>query len=161
MIELPGDDYAGNEHPIISPTMFDDFFGEPYRKLVGLIRERSPHVKVVFHSDGAIMPFLGRWADIGFDVIHPLEPLPATDFEEVKAGYGDRLSFMGAIDIREAMQGSGEGVEEEVRQRIRQLAPGGGYVLAPANHLQWDVPPANLFTLYEAARKYGRYPLNS
>ncbi len=47
----------------------------------------------------------------------------------------------------------------EVRRRIDSLAPGGGYVLAPANHLQPDVPARNVVALFRAARKYGRYPL--
>lgn len=157
LVELPGDDFAGNEHPIISPAMFDEFFLGPYRDLIGMIKSRSPRVKVVFHSDGAVGPFLGRWAEMGVDVLHPLEPLPATDFEAVKARHGGRLAFLGGIDIREAMQGDEERVEREVKTRIRQLAPGGGYVLAPANHLQWDVPPENLLALYRAAREHGQY----
>jgi uroporphyrinogen decarboxylase len=51
-------------------------------------------------------------------------------------------------------------VVDEVRTRLRELGPGGGYILAPSNHLQSDVPPRNLFTLYEAARELGEYPLS-
>lgn len=50
-------------------------------------------------------------------------------------------------------------VAAEVQRRIRQLAPGGGYLLTPANHLQADVPVENVVELVEAARRYGRYPL--
>jgi uroporphyrinogen decarboxylase len=159
MLELPGDDFAGNRQPIISIEMFDQFFKEPYRRMVTLVKTHSPHIKVVYHSDGAITPFLSRLVEIGFDVIHPLEPLPATDFEKVKADYGRQLVFMGGIDIREALQGSQQQVEQEVCTRLKQMARGGGYIMAPANHLQWDIPLRNLFTLYEAAQKYGIYPL--
>jgi len=44
-----------------------------------------------------------------------------------------------------------------VVERMRVLAPGGGYVLAPANHLQPDVPAQNVIALFQAARKYGKY----
>ncbi len=159
LIELPGDDYAGNLRPIISPALFDRFFREPYRKLVELVKGHSPHVKVIFHSDGAITPFLQRLIDIGIDVVHPIEPVPATDLAAVKEKYGRSLTFLGGIDIRQALQGSNEEVQQEVRRRIDTLAPGGGYILAPANHLQWDVPPENVFSLFETARTYGRYPL--
>jgi uroporphyrinogen decarboxylase len=40
---------------------------------------------------------------------------------------------------------------------VRVLAAGGGYVLAPANHLQPDVPARNVIALFAAARKYGQY----
>jgi len=151
LLELPGDDFAGNKGPIISPEMSDAFFKEPSRKLIELIKNHSPHLKVVYHSDGAMTPFLSRLIEIGVDLFHPLEPLPATDAVAVKAEYGDRLCFLGGIDIREALQGDEAGVIAEVETRLRQLAPGGGYILAPANHLQWDIPPQNLFTLYETA----------
>jgi uroporphyrinogen decarboxylase len=58
---------------------------------------------------------------------------------------------MGGIDIRSTMQGPTAGVREEVRTRLAQLGGGGGYILAPANHLQWDVPTENVFALFEEA----------
>ena len=159
LIELPGDDFAGNNGPIISPKMFDTYFKQPYTQLIGRIKTKAPHIKVIYHSDGAIAPFLSRFIEIGADVVHPLEPLPATDMAALKREFGRRISFMGAIDIRKTMQGPEAGIVAEVRERIGQLAPGGGYILAPANHLQADVPPQNLFRLYAAAREFGRYPL--
>jgi uroporphyrinogen decarboxylase len=159
-IELPGDDFAGNTGLLISPDMFDQFFKEPYRRLVILIKNHSPHVKVVYHSDGAMTALLSRLVEIGADVFHSVEPLPTWDLGEVKQLYGDRIAFMGGIDVREALQGDEAGVEAEVKTRLRELGPGGGYIVAPANHLQWDVPPQNLFALYRAAREYGEYPLD-
>jgi uroporphyrinogen decarboxylase len=157
LIELPGDDFAGNQAPIIAPKKFDEFFREPYTRLIQRIKARCPHIKVVYHSDGAVAPFLPRFVDMGVDVFHPLEPLPASDLAAIKAQFGDRLSFMGGIDIRQAMRGSREEVEREVKLRLNQLAAGGGYILAPSNHLQADVPVANLFALYETAQSFGAY----
>jgi uroporphyrinogen decarboxylase len=129
------------------------------RRLVETVKTFRADVKVMLHSDGLITRLLPDLIDLGVDVVHPLEPLPGLDPAAVKAAYGDRLAFLGAIDIRAAMPGRREDVVEEVRRRLRDLAPGGGYVLAPANHLQADVPPENVVTLFEAARAYGRYPL--
>ena len=66
---------------------------------------------------------------------------------------------MGAIDIKQAMPGSLADVEAEVERRIQTLAPGGGYILAPSNHLQVDVPPENIVALYEFGRRHGGYPI--
>ena len=160
ILELPGDDFAGNTGLLISPQMFDRFFKEPYRRLVGLIKARCPHISVIYHSDGLMTDLLSRIVEIGADAFHSVEPLPDWDLSEVKRLYGDRLAFMGGIDIRKAMQGDKAGVEAEVRTRLRELGPGGGYLLAPSNHLQWDIPPENLFKLYEAASELGAYPLD-
>ncbi|MCK4897621.1 MAG: hypothetical protein KAS38_02495, partial [Anaerolineales bacterium] len=65
--------------------------------------------------------------------------------------------FWGAIDLKQAMRGEVVEVETEVRERIQVLAPGGGYVLAPSNHLQSDVPAENVVALFRAAREFGAY----
>ena len=114
----------------------------------------------MLHSDGAVTPLLPDILCLDVDVIHPLEPLPATDHAAIKAEFGERVAFLGGIDISHAMRGTKEDVIAEVRRRIERLAPSGGYILAPANHLQADVPPENVITLFEAAREFGRYPLN-
>lgn len=159
VLELPGDDFAGNAGPIISPKMFDQYYKEPYARLIRLIKSHSPHIKVVYHSDGAMTAFLSRVVDIGADIFHSAEPLPVWDLGEMKIKYGDRLTFMGGIDIKSALPGSEADVKAEVERRINEMGAGGGYILAPSNHVQWDVPPQNLFTLFDTARQYGRYPL--
>lgn len=159
MIELPGDDYAGNINPIMSPVMFRKFIKPCIQRLVKVVKGSNPDVKVMLHSDGAITHFLPDIIDLGIDVIHPLEPLPATDLDAIKEKYGKQVSFLGGIDISHAMPGSREDVMNEVKRRIAQLAPGGGYILTPSNHLQADVPAENVVTLFEAARQYGKYPI--
>jgi uroporphyrinogen decarboxylase len=159
MIELPGDDYAANENLIMSPRMFKKYFKPVIQRLVATVKEYRPDIQVMLHSDGMIQPLLSEFIESGIDVIHPLEPLPAMNLTEIKAEFGEKLSFWGAIDISRAMPGSQQDVIDEARRRIVQLAPGGGYVLAPSNHLQADVPPENVIALFEAARQFGRYPI--
>jgi uroporphyrinogen decarboxylase len=66
---------------------------------------------------------------------------------------------LGGIDISHAMRSSRQDVIAEVRRRITQLASGGGYILAPSNHLQADVPAENVVVLFQSAQKLGKYPL--
>jgi len=110
----------------------------------------------MLHSDGAITKLIPDFLDLGVDVIHPLEPLPATDIPAIKANYGDKVTFLGGIDISHAMPGSQQDVIDEVERRLTQLAPGGGYILAPSNHLQADVPPENVVTLFDTARVFSQ-----
>ncbi len=159
ILELPGDDFAGNAGPLISPKMFDEYYKEPYARLIKLVKDHSPHIKVIYHSDGAMAAFMPRLVDIRADIFHSAEPLPVWDLGEMKTKYGDKITFMGGIDIKEALQGSEEDVITEVKTRLKEMGAGGGYILAPSNHIQWDVPPKNLFGLYQAAREYGHYPL--
>ncbi|MDR3572802.1 MAG: uroporphyrinogen decarboxylase family protein [Anaerolineaceae bacterium] len=159
IIELPGDDYAALR-PIISPKMFDHFFAPAWRRIIKIVHEAAPRCKILFHSDGNMEPFLGRLIDLGVNIFHCLEPMPSVDFIKIKQTYGSNLCFLGAIDIKEALQADEVRVAEEVKRRVRQLAVGGGYILAPANHLQPDVSAENVIALFRLARKYGSYPLN-
>jgi uroporphyrinogen decarboxylase len=53
--------------------------------------------------------------------------------------------------------GTTEQVESAVRRAIEAAAPGGGYILSESNSLHPGVNPENCITLFEAAKKYGRY----
>ena len=155
MIELPGDDYASNNGPLISPAMFREFIKPVVGRVIDEIRSVRPDIKIMLHSDGNITRLIPEIIDLGADVLHPLEPIPGLDHKAIKEEFGQSLAFLGAIDISHAMPGTKEQVVEEAKTRIEALAPGGGYILAPSNHLQADVPPENVVTLYETAREYG------
>jgi uroporphyrinogen decarboxylase len=159
MVELPGDDYAGNTNLLISPVMFRKFIKPCIERLIKVIKEHNPNAKVMLHSDGAITKLIPDIIALGVDVIHPLEPLQAIDIPAIKEQFGKQISFLGGIDISHAMPGTREDAIAETKLRISQLAKGGGYILAPSNHLQADVPAENVVTLFETARKFGKYPI--
>ncbi len=159
MMELPGDDYAGNLNTLISPVMFRKYIKPCLERLIKVIKEHNPNTKVMLHSDGAITKLLPDIIALGADVIHPLEPLQATNLIAVKEQFGKQVTFLGGIDISHAMPGTCEDVVAETKLRISQLASGGGYILAPSNHLQADVPAENVVTLFETARQFGKYPI--
>ncbi|MGB9674449.1 MAG: uroporphyrinogen decarboxylase family protein, partial [Anaerolineales bacterium] len=160
MIELPGDDYAHNKGLMFSLPMFRRFIKPCLTKMIAVIKEAPRPIKIMLHSDGAIGSLIPEFIDLGVDVIHPLEPLPATDFVAIKRQYGNAVTFLGGIDISHALQKSEEDVVQEVKTRLNQLAQGGGYILAPSNHLQADIPPQNVLTLFKAAQELGRYPIS-
>jgi uroporphyrinogen decarboxylase len=159
MVELPGDDYAGNTNSLMSPVMFRKFIKPCIERLIKVVKEQNPDTKVMLHSDGAITKILPDIISIGVDVIHPLEPLQSTDIPAVKEAFGGQVNFLGGIDISHAMPGTPEEVITETKLRLSQLASGGGYILPPSNHLQADVSAENVVTLFETAREFGRYPI--
>ena len=159
MIELPGDDYAGNNNLILSPEMFRKFIKPIIKQMVDRIKSYNEDIKIMLHSDGVITKLIPELIDVGIDVLHPLEPLPATNQSEVKKNYTDRLVFLGGIDISKAMPGSEQDVILETKRCINQLARGGGYILAPSNHLQSDISVENVVLLFNTARLYGNYPI--
>jgi uroporphyrinogen decarboxylase len=68
------------------------------------------------------------------------------------------MAFWGAIDTHKVLPfGTPEDVRAEVKRRIEDLAPGGGYVLNSVHNLQSEVPPENIVAMFEAAKEFGRY----
>ncbi|MFB0546570.1 MAG: uroporphyrinogen decarboxylase family protein, partial [Anaerolineae bacterium] len=53
--------------------------------------------------------------------------------------------------------GSPEDVRAEVRRRLEDFMPGGGFVFNPVHNIQGDVPTENLMAMWETLREYGVY----
>jgi uroporphyrinogen decarboxylase len=117
--------------------------------------------KVFFHTCGSVAPLLPDLIDAGVDILNPVQVSAQNMYTRMlKAQFGDRLSFMGSIDTQHVLPfGSVEDVKREVERRIADLAPCGGYILAPVHNVQGDVPAQNLITMYRHVQEVGRYPL--
>ncbi len=73
-----------------------------------------------------------------------------------------RLAFYGGIDVQWTLPlGSPEDVRNEVKERIAEMAPGGGYIVASAHRVQPDIPFENLMAMYEATKEFGKYPIQT
>jgi uroporphyrinogen decarboxylase len=155
--EIPGDDYGGTESLLISPDSFKSQIAPYLEKIVRVSKSYRSSLPVAFHSDGAISSIIGDLIDCGIDILNPLEPLKATDWKAIKAEYGDRLSFMGGVDLKQALTGSTEDVKLDVKRCIDTFAEHGGYILTSANHMQSDVPPANVVNMFRFAKEFGIY----
>ncbi len=157
-----GDDLGHQHGLIMSPRMYRKLIRPRHEKIYGDIHRRAPHVELLYHSCGAIEPLINDLIDVGVDILNPIQPLAkGMDSAELKEKYGGRLSFHGAIDLQRAMseRGTVREVKEEVDTRLKALAPGGGYILAPAHNIQPDSTPEKTLTMYDYAKKRGRYPI--
>ena len=158
-----GDDLGHQHGQIISPKMYRDLIKPRHKKMYGEVKKRAPHVKILYHSCGAIEPFINDLIDVGVDILNPIQPLARDmDSASLKEKYGDRIIFHGGIDLQRAMaeQGTIEDVRQEVDTRLAILGPGGGYILAPAHNLQPDSTPEKVLEIYDYAMKRGIYPIN-
>jgi len=158
---ITGDDLGTQSGLMMSPAMYRRLIKPFHADLFAEIKRRTK-AKIFYHSDGNIYPLLGDLIEIGVDLLNPVQ-VSASDMGDtarLKREFGDRLSFCGAIDTQWVLPyGSPYDVRTEVRRRIRDLAPGGGYILAPVHCIQPDVPVANVCAMLDEAAKAGRYPL--
>jgi len=150
------DDLGTQSGPLISPDLYKKLIKPRHRQLISFIKENSK-AKVFFHSDGGIYPFIEDLIEIGVDILNPVQVSAyGMDPRKLKKEFGGQLCFWGGIDTQKTLPyGNTEDVEEEVKRRIGELAPGGGYILAPVHNIQPDVPPENICAMYKTAQKYG------
>jgi uroporphyrinogen decarboxylase len=154
-------DFGTQTSLFISPKLYRKFFKPSEDRIYNFIRSKVPNIKIWFHCCGAIEPLIDDFIDVGVNILNPVQPLcPGMEPADLKKKYGKKLCFHGAIDQQRALPGTKEDTIQEVKRRIKALAPGGGYLLAPSNHIQKDVPAENVVALYEYARKYGKYPID-
>ena len=158
---LAGDDLGTQSGPVISPAMYRRLIKPFHAELIAGIKRRT-QAKVFFHSDGAIYPLLGDLIEIGVDILNPVQVSARgmDDTARLKREFGWHLTFCGAVDSQHVLpHGTPEDVRREVRRRIADLGPGGGYICASVHCLQPDVPVENVLALFDEAAVAGRYPL--
>jgi uroporphyrinogen decarboxylase len=156
---VSGDDYANQHGTVMSPQHFRQFV-LPYlkRTIDAAHDEGAPFIK---HTDGDIWAILDDLVQAGIDALDPIEPAAGMDIGEVKAKYGDRIEVIGNVDCSFVLtRGTVEEVEEAVKETIAKASPGGGHILASSNSIHPAVKPENYKAMVEAARKFGRYPID-
>lgn len=166
VLRLSGEDMGTQENPIISLPMFRRMVRPHLERLWGyakeMLQKKNPKAKIMLHSCGAIQPFISDWIDMKLDVLDPIQPLAkGMDPFELKAEFGEKLTFHGGIDAQHVLPfGTEEEVREHTRKYIKALAPRGGYICAPVHNVQGDVPPENLVAMRDAVEEFGYYPID-
>jgi uroporphyrinogen decarboxylase len=152
------DDIAFSTQLLVNPKIYRACLFPWYKEMNRIAHGNG--LPVVYHSDGALQEVMEDIIDCGFDGLNPIEP-KAMDINEIKKKYGSRISLIGNIDLGYTLTlGTPDEVREEVRRRIRDVAPGGGYAVASSNSIPEYVPYDNYMALREATFKYGRYPIS-
>lgn len=69
---------------------------------------------------------------------------------------GDKLIFEGGVDNQHTLAfGTMEEVRQEVRDNLRILGAGGGYILGACHNIQVVSPPENIVAMYETGYEEG------
>ena len=160
-VHFAADDLSGQAGPLISPRLYRRLIKPRQARILQAIRAKTK-AKIFYHSCGAIDEFIPDLIEIGVEIINPVQvSARGMDSAGLKQKYGRHLSFWGGgCDTQNVLsRGSPQQVVREVRRRIADLAPGGGFVFNPVHNIQPGVPVENIAALFETAHLAGRYPL--
>jgi len=154
-----GDDLAYTESLLVSPKILRKIFFPWVEELAGIAHAAG--FPFIMHSDGRLWQVLDDLIALGVNALHPIEP-KAMDIYDLKRRYGKKIAIFGNVDLGYALtEGTGtpEAIRAEVRQQIRELAPGGGYGLSSGAGLTRYVELENFLAMREALLEYGTYPI--
>ena len=154
------DDFAGQDDMLISPSSYRRHLKPLHKELFDFIHSRSS-AKIFLHSCGSIRKVIPDLIEIGLDVINPVQVSAAgMNSAELKREYGRDLTFWGGgVDTQRAFNENHtpEEVREDVKRRITDLMPSGGFVFATVHNILHNVPPENIMAMWETLQEYGAY----
>jgi uroporphyrinogen decarboxylase len=158
---LHSDDLGSQATSMMSPEMYRRFLKPRHSELFAHIRKSAKaNVKLLMHSCGSVRSLIPDLIDAGIDALNPIQVSAGNmDTRELKREFGSELSFWGGgIDTQKVLpHGSVSEVKDEVKRRIDDLAPGGGFVFAAVHNIQPDVPPENIRAMWEAFQEHCGY----
>ncbi len=156
---LVNDDLGTQAGPMISLDLYRRRIKPFQARLFSYLKAISG-LPLLFHSCGSV-----RWAipdliEVGVDALNPVQ-VSAAEMATValKRDFGRDITFWGGgCDTQRVLnRGTPAEVREEVRQRIGDLAPGGGFVFCQVHNIQPEVTPENIVAMLEAASEFGGY----
>jgi uroporphyrinogen decarboxylase len=142
------DDIAYNSAPFFSPRLYRNLLLPHTRKVAEKITKPW-----IYHSDGNLQPI---WQDLtsqGMNAIHPLEA-GSMDLAQLKADYGDRITFVGGLDLRILEAGTPEETRQFGKYLIDTLGPT-GYIYCSSNSITPNVKPENYRAMIDTLMEFG------
>lgn len=154
------EDLGTQNGPMMSPAAFRKIYKPRLRTLIGSIKKQTK-AKVYLHSCGSIYRMIPDLIEVGVDILNPVQVNAAEmDSVRLKREFGRDLTFWGGgCDPVVMGMGTVQQVRDDVKRRIQDLAPGGGFVFGSVHNIQANVPPENIVAMFDTARDFGGYPI--
>ena len=138
-----GGDIAYRNGMLMSPTMYRALI---LPRLAAMIRCFKDHgLKVIYHTDGDCREAIPMLIEAGIDCLEPMEAKVGIDVRDLAKDYGERIAFMGNLDVR-ALSAGGDALRDEVEGKVKALAAARVPYIAHSDH---SVPDTVSFESYE------------
>jgi uroporphyrinogen decarboxylase len=127
------DDWGTQRGAFISTRMFQDFFLERYRTLIGRAHNYGWHY--ILHSCGKVNALVPSFIEMGVDMLNLQQPR-TYGIDELGRQFAGKICFLTTADIQATMPtGDLDKICAEVRQLVESWAtPRGGFVVFNYGH---------------------------
>lgn len=147
---------ASASSAMISSDFYRRFVHPTNKKLISALREQN--IFVMMHICGD----LNDRADIVFSEGMNIMSFEKLDVPKFKEKYGQSTCFLGYVGSSSTLlTGTSYDVENESKKCIEEGGKSGGFILSADCVVPRDTPKENVIAMVNAAKKYGKYPLES
>ena len=158
IVMMSADDWGTQNSLIASPDVFRTLFLPYMRRVNNECRRIAPGVKIFMHNCGAIYPLIDLIVEAGFDVLNPVQwSAGRHTYGQWKEKCHGRLALWGGgVNAQATLpMGTVREVQAEVREVVRCLGKGGGYVFNSTHNITAEIPPEKIIAMYQAAAEAG------
>lgn len=145
--------YKGS--PFMSPTMYKEIIQPSHIKTIGWAKERG--MPVIMHSCGYVEPLLPGMIEAGIDCLQVIEIKAGMDLLKLHKLYGDKIAFMGGIDVRTLYTNDRDIITKELEEKIPVVKQGFNYVVHSDHSIPKTVDYETYCFFVEKALELGRY----
>lgn len=121
------EDMGFKQRPFMSPAMYKEIIQPGHTLTIDYAKSKG--LPVIMHSCGYVEPLIGGMLEAGIDCLQVIEIKAGMDLLKLYRDYGDRLSFMGGIDVRELYSNDLDRVDAELEAKIPIVKGNYGYAL--------------------------------
>ncbi len=149
------DDLGYRNSTLFSPNHYKEILFESDKLICDYFHDKD--IKVILHSCGCVKALIPYFIEAGIDCLQPLEVKAGMDLIELKLQYGDKIAFMGGIDIRLFSQNDPAMIEEEIKTKFEIAKKNGGYIYHSDHSVPLDVSLSQYEKVLDLVLKYGKY----
>ncbi|MCL4385737.1 MAG: hypothetical protein M1479_04360 [Actinobacteria bacterium] len=154
-----GDDLGGQNTMLMSPEIFRKVLKPKMAKIINIFKRRNKDIKIAFHTDGYVIPIIDDLIEVGVDILNPIQPESMNPYE-IKKRWNKNLCLWGSISVQSTFPfGTKKEIIENIKERLKFIGPGGGFIIGPTHNIQIDTPLENILAFFNTVKNFGRYPI--
>ncbi len=136
----------------IAPALWRRYIKPAWSRVLGAVRSEFPAAKFFLHSCGKIEAIVPDVIELGFDILHPIQP-ECMDFGAVHRHFGRDILLAATISAQRIFPfGTPDEVGTEVRRLAELVGSDRRCLLMPSNRIQPETPWENVVAFAEACR---------
>ena len=136
------EDMGFKAKPFFSPAMYKEIIQPGHKKSFDFAH--SHNLPVIVHSCGMVESLVPGLLEAGMDCLQVIEVKAGMDLLKLYKEYGDRLSFMGGIDVRVLYTNNKDLIRKELESKIPTVMGKYGYSL----HSDHSIPNTVNYDIY-------------